>query len=151
MTRCEIRSFEPADFGAVSRLWAASEGLGAGPGDTPEAVTRFLARNPELSLVAEEGGAIVAAVLCGHDGRRGQIYHLAVARSHRRRGIGEEIVRRCASALGAAGIERVLIRVQAENAGAREFWARVGGRFRDDLVEFTMDIGPGGAAGEKPR
>jgi N-acetylglutamate synthase len=151
MTSYAIRSFEAADFDAVSRLWVESEGLGAGPGDTPEAVARFLTRNPGLSLIAEEGGAIVAAVLCGHDGRRGQIYHLAVARSHRRRGIGEELVRRCASALGAAAIERVLIRVQAENAGAREFWARVGGRLRDDLVEFTMDIGPGGGAGEKPR
>jgi ribosomal protein S18 acetylase RimI-like enzyme len=144
MSPCEIRPFEPADFDPVNRLWAVSEGLGAGPGDTPEAVARFLARNPGLSLVAEEDGAVVAAVLCGHDGRRGQIYHLAVARSHRRRGLGEELVRRCAARLGAAGIERVLIRVQADNLGAREFWARVGGRFRDDLVEFTMDVGGGG-------
>jgi ribosomal protein S18 acetylase RimI-like enzyme len=150
MNRCEIRPFEPSDFEPVSRLWALSEGLGAGPGDTPRAVTRFLDRNPGLSLVAEEGGAIVAAVLCGHDGRRGQSYHLAVARSQRR-GLGEELVRRCVAGLGATGIERVLIRVQAGNAGAREFWSRVGGRLRDDLVEFTMDVRGSEGSGTLPR
>jgi ribosomal protein S18 acetylase RimI-like enzyme len=134
-----IRAFQRGDLPAVSRLWAVSEGLGEGPGDTEEEIARFLDRNPGLSLVALEDGAIVAAALCGHDGRRGQIYRLAVARSHRRRGIGEDIVRRCVAALGAAGIGRVLIRVQADNGGARAFWTRVGAHFRDDLVQFTMD------------
>jgi ribosomal protein S18 acetylase RimI-like enzyme len=48
----------------------------------------LLAGNPGLSLVAELDGAVVGAVLCGHDGRRALIYHLAVAASLRRRGIG---------------------------------------------------------------
>lgn len=138
--RTEIRSFRPEDFEKARGLWSVSEGLGTGPGDTPEAVARFLERNPGLSLVAVDGAAIVGAILCGHDGRRGHIYHLAVAREHRKGGLGAELVRRCLAGLKAVGIERVLIRVQVDNAGARKFWARVGGRFRDDLVDFSIDI-----------
>ena len=78
-----IRPLVPGDFDAVRRLWAETEGLGKGPGDTTEALGRFVARNPGLSLVAEDGGAIVGVVLCGQDGRRGFIYHLAVAKAFR--------------------------------------------------------------------
>lgn len=151
MDHCEIRPFGRGDFDEVRLLWAASEGLGAGPGDTPEAIARFLERNPELSLVALDGGKIVAAILCGHDGRRGHIYHLAVARTHRRQGLGEELVRRGLAGLRGEGIERVLIRVKTDNAGAREFWATVGGRFREDLVEFSIDIASAADAGGRPR
>lgn len=146
MSSGEVRPLHAGDFEEVRRLWAVTEGLGVGPGDAPEDVGRFLRRNPGLSLVALDGGAIVGAVLCGHDGRRGHVYHLAVARSHRRRGVGEDLVRRCLAALRAEGIERVLIRVKTDNEGARKFWAAVGGTLRDDLVEFTIDIPAGGAA-----
>ncbi|HET7904008.1 MAG TPA: GNAT family N-acetyltransferase, partial [Candidatus Eisenbacteria bacterium] len=97
-----------------------------------------------LSLVAEDAGPdhreIVAAILCGHDGRRGFIYRLAVARSHRRSGLAAELARRCFDALAAAGIERCLILVQEDNVVAREFWRAVGGRFRRDLVAFSKDL-----------
>ena len=55
----------------VRALWATCEGLGDGPGDSEAGLTRFLARNSGLSQVVLEDGAIVGAVLCGHDGRRG--------------------------------------------------------------------------------
>ena len=140
MARHRIRPFLPADFDAVQRLWAASEGLGTGPGDSAEAIGRFLDRNPGLSLVVEDGSSIVGAILCGHDGRRGHLYHLAVARGHRREGFAAALVRQCLQALSAEGIGRCLVRVQADNAGARAFWKAAGARLRDDLVEFTIDI-----------
>ncbi len=140
MKSAEIRTFRIADLEVVRRLWAASEGLGVGPGDSAEAIGRFLKRNPGLSLVAVDAESIVAAVLCGHDGRRGFIYRLAVAPESRRGGLAAELVRRCLSGLKAEGIERCLALVQEDNAGARKFWEAVGGRFRDDLVAFSIDI-----------
>jgi putative acetyltransferase len=144
VTGPEIRAFLPADIEAAVRLWSVTEGLGVGPGDSPQALARFLERNPGLSLVAEESGPdhreIVAAILCGHDGRRGFVYRLAVARSHRRSGLAAELARRCFDALAAAGIERCLILVQEDNVVAREFWRAVGGRFRRDLVAFSKDL-----------
>jgi ribosomal protein S18 acetylase RimI-like enzyme len=143
---CEIRAFAPGDIEAAVRLWSATEGLGVGPGDTTEALMRFLERNPGLSLVAVDrrpgaaAGGLAAAVLCGHDGRRGFVYRLAVAKSHRRSGLAAELARRCFAGLAAAGIERCIILVQEDNVVAREFWRAVGGRFRRDLVAFSKDL-----------
>jgi ribosomal protein S18 acetylase RimI-like enzyme len=135
-----IRPLASGDFEAVRRLWTETEGLGRGPGDSLEGLGRFLARNPGLSLVAEDGAAIVGVILCGHDGRRGFIYHLAVAREHRRRGLAAELVRRCLSGLKAEGLERCLIVVVDGNEGALRFWESVGWRRRHDLSPLSIDL-----------
>ena len=136
----EIRPLDPDDFEAVLALWKSTDGLGNGPGDSVEALGRFLARNRGLSLVAAHGATIVGALLCGHDGRRGLIYHLAVAPDFRRQNLAKEMVRSCLSALKAHGIERCLILVQADNEAALEFWKAAGCRTRPDLVALSIDI-----------
>ena len=79
MSRPSLRPFRPEDYAAARALWLGTEGVNLSPGDEEAEVRAFLARNEGLSLVAVDGDALVAAVLCGHDGRRGFIYHLAVA------------------------------------------------------------------------
>jgi len=135
-----IRAFGPDDIPSVRALWATCEGLGDGPGDAPEALARFLARNPGLSQVAESEQAIVGAVLCGHDGRRGVIYRLAVAKEHRRHGIARALVSQCLSSLGGEGIDRAMLFVLKENPGARAFWESVGGKWREKLLLYSIDL-----------
>jgi ribosomal protein S18 acetylase RimI-like enzyme len=132
-----IRPLREEDAEPVLELWAATEGLGKGS-DTPEAVARFVRRNPGFSLVAEDGGRIVAAVLCGHDGRRGFIYRLTVAPTHRRRGLATALVTRCLASLRTEGIERCNAFVLADNEDALRFWKDVGARVRDDLVMHSL-------------
>ena len=86
-----------------------------------------------------DGGRIVAATLCGTDGRRGYLHHLAVAESHRRGGLGRRLADRCLDALRGAGITRCHIHVFARNAQAREFWRASGWRLREDLVVMSID------------
>jgi ribosomal protein S18 acetylase RimI-like enzyme len=144
MTAWTLHPFLAADIAETKALWAATEGLGVGPGDAPEDLHRFLERNPGLSLLARAEGRIVASVLCGHDGRRGYIYRLAVAPALRRRGLAAELVRGCIEGLRAAGIPRCQVFVEADNGPARDFWASMRGRLRDDLVVFSIDASPGG-------
>jgi ribosomal protein S18 acetylase RimI-like enzyme len=116
-----------ADIAAARHLWADAEGVELAAGDSPEELARYLARNAGLSTVAiDEHGDLIGAVLCGHDGRRGFVYHLAVAPAHRGRGIGRAIMRRSLDGLKREGLSRVLLLVAADNAGGREFWLREG-------------------------
>ncbi|MEP7027177.1 MAG: GNAT family N-acetyltransferase [Candidatus Eisenbacteria bacterium] len=137
----KLRAFEPADIAAVRALWATCEGLGDGPGDSEAGITRFLERNPGLSQLALEDGAIVGAVLCGHDGRRGFVYRLGVASTHRRQGIARTLVERCLERLKTEGLERTMLFVLADNAEARGFWESVSGRWRETLVLYSIDLG----------
>jgi ribosomal protein S18 acetylase RimI-like enzyme len=61
--------------------------------DTPEGITRYLQRNPSTCFAAEEEGELMGVILSGHDGRRAFIYHLAVAETWQRRGIGSALLR----------------------------------------------------------
>lgn len=136
----EYRPFSEADIPAVLALWRSTEGPGQGLGDTPEGVAFFLARNPGLSWVAVDGGTIAGAILCGHDGRRGQLYHLAVSAAHRRRGIAAALIERSLAGLKAAGLPRCLLTVLVGNDGAAAFYESLGARRRPELNVYSFDL-----------
>ncbi len=130
-----------ADYEEAMALWQATEGMGLRPADAPEHVARYLERNPGLSFVAREGGRLVGAVLCGHDGRRGYLQHLAVDRAYRRQGIGRALVAHALDALRNVHINKCHLFVIKGNAPAVGFWKRVGWHVRDDLVTMSFWTG----------
>lgn len=137
-----VRPMTIEDYDGVVALWRSSEGVGLSTADERPAMDRYLARNPDLSLVAMEGERVVAAVLCGHDGRRGYIHHLAVAQAWRGRGIGRDLVARCMEALGRAGIEKCHVFVYARNAAGQGFWRAMGWALRTDLAVMSRETRP---------
>ena len=64
-----------------------------------KASLNFLNRNPTTCFVAVEDDKIIGTILCGHDGRRGYIYHLAVAEEYRRKGIASQLLLNACEAL----------------------------------------------------
>lgn len=137
-----IREMTIQDYDAVIALWQSADGVGLSDADSREAIGRYLARNPGLSFTAWDGDLLVGAVLCGHDGRRGYVHHLAVRPSHRRKGIGKALATRCLDALAAEGIDKCHLFVFAVNADAIAFWKRVGWTQRVDLdlmSRYTVD------------
>jgi ribosomal protein S18 acetylase RimI-like enzyme len=124
-----IRRFEPSDGDDLRALWTA---LGFRLiADDDAGLARFAARNPGLFVVAEDGSRIVGSVLGGWDGRRGWLYHVAVAPSHRRLGLASELVTLVEGRLRAIGCERVLAIVEAANTDALVFWTTLGYEPRD--------------------
>ncbi len=123
-----IRTFEFArDFDAVVALWQASgPGVHLGMSDTPEEISRKLKRDPDLFLVAEDGAQIVGAVLGGFDGRRGMVYHLAVASVHRQRGVGSALMAELESRLKAKGCRKYYLLVTHDNTEVTDFYQRLG-------------------------
>jgi len=122
----KTREFSINDYDAALELWQRVEGLEIAEGDDRESVAHFLARNPALSRVATDGAAIVGIALCGHDGRRGYIYHLAVDPAYQARGFGKCLMNECLDGLRRAGLKRVLILVADDNPRGRKFWRRCG-------------------------
>jgi ribosomal protein S18 acetylase RimI-like enzyme len=91
------REFRIADFGEALAVWRMVDGVEVAEGDSEQEVRAYLLRNPGLSRVAVNEGTIVGAVLCGHDGRRGLIYHLAVAPAYQGKGVGRRLLQECIS------------------------------------------------------
>ena len=132
-----IREMNIADFEEVKALWQRSNGIELSTADTKESIARFLERNPGLSFVARDGDRLVGAVLCGHDGRRGYIDHLAVGQSHRCQGIGRALVGRCLYNLVQIGIRKWHLFVMQDNQDAIEFWKKLGWAQRVELVTMS--------------
>lgn len=131
------RTMTPGDYDEAAALWEKSEGVGLSDADTPEGVEAFLARNPGLSSVATCDDRVVGVVLCGHDGRRGYLSHLAVSRPHRRRGIGRALVERTMALLADAGIDKCHIVVFGTNEEAAAYWRGTGWTERTELRMFS--------------
>jgi ribosomal protein S18 acetylase RimI-like enzyme len=136
-----IRTMTRNDYHEVAALWGNTKGVGLSGADSQGGISDFLRRNDGLSLVAEDDDRIVAAVLCGHDGRRGYISHLVVADPHRRSGVATEMVERCIAALADAGIEKCHLFVLQGNDSAASFWRQTGWTERKDIIVFSRLTG----------
>ena len=136
-----VRSMTADDYDRVKALWMTIHGFGIrSVDDSREGVERFLARNPGCSVVAEENGRIVGAILCGHDGRRGCLYHVCVAEDCRRRGIGKEMVVHCMNALKEEKINKVSLIAFTRNDIGNAFWKHIGWTKREDLNYYDCTL-----------
>lgn len=138
-----IRRMTLCDYEAAFALWRSLPGIGLDDAsDSRAGIAAFLRRNPGLSIVACDKAEIVGTVLVGHDGRRGFVYHLAVAPSHRHLGLGRTLVERALDALAARGIPKCTILVMRSNADGQAFWERLGWTRRDDLHVLQHALEP---------
>lgn len=137
-----VRTMQIEDYDGVYALWMSIKGFAIrSVDDSREGVTRFLKRNPATSVVAEEDGRIVGAILCGHDGRRGCMYHVCVQQEYRMRGIGRQMVTFAMEALKKEGISKVSLIAFTVNDIGNAFWNRIGWTRRLDLnyYDFTLN------------
>jgi ribosomal protein S18 acetylase RimI-like enzyme len=126
------------DYDAVYAIWCASLTSRRDSDDSRAGIAAFLARNPGLSVVAEHDGRVIGSILCGHDGRRGHFYHVAVDDAWRQHGAGKAMVAQCLANLKAQGIHRCALVAFTHNEPGNAFWARMGFVLRDDL--YYRDI-----------
>ncbi len=122
-----IREFTLDDYDAVHTLWENSgPGVGLGRSDTRAEIAKKLERDPELFIVAVDGGKIVGTVFAGFDGRRGIIYHLAVEEAYRKRGIGKMLMQEVERRLRAKGCLRSYLLVKQDALDVVEFYRKIG-------------------------
>ncbi len=138
-----IRTMTIEDYEGLRALWMTIKGFGIRSiDDSREGVERFLRRNPATSVVASaQDGTVVGGILCGHDGRRGCLYHVCVREDWRRRGIGKAMVVHCMNALKEEQINKVSLIAFTKNDVGNAFWNRIGWTRREDLnyYDFTLN------------
>ena len=119
-----VRGIRTVDGDALRALWddCGFKSLG----DDDRSLARLARRNPGLVLVAAEGSKVVGSALGAWDGRRGWIYHVATARTHRRQGIATRLVAEVEAGLRALGCPKVNVMVRHENEDGDRFWRTLG-------------------------
>lgn len=133
----EIREGGADDLDAVVNLWQQLPGLTLRAEDSPQALQPLLLDGRLRLYVAASAADIVGAVLAGDDGRRGHLYHLAVAERKQGLGLGRALVEVALGELATRGIARSHVFAQIDNAAAHAFWARLGWRLRTDLAVYS--------------
>ena len=134
-----IRTMAMEDYDGVYALWTKIRGFGLrSVDDSREGIERFLRRNPTTSVVAVEDGKVVGSILCGHDGRRGCLYHVCVDEGYRRRGIGKAMVVKAMEELEKEEINKVCLIAFTRNDIGNAFWNTIGWTKRLDVNYYDF-------------
>lgn len=135
-----IRVAHPDDFTEMLELWKKTPGVGITREDSEENMIKFLVRNKGMSFVCKSDNRIVGTSLCGHDGRRGYIYHTAVSPEHRGKGIGRLLVEKNLEELRKAGIGKCRLFVLSGNELGHAFWKKTGWAIREDIATYSKEL-----------
>lgn len=118
-----ISQMTVADFEEVVSVWEEAE-LWPHVGEDRNWFERALDRNPGCAFVWREEGAVVGTVIGAWDGLRGWIYHLAVLKAHRNRGIGGALLAAAEARLWGLGVRQINLMVYEQNDFAKAFYLR---------------------------
>lgn len=136
-----IRIMRIEDYEELITMWKSTPNMGLRSlDDSREGISLFLNRNPNTNFVAYEDGRLVGAILSGHDGRRGYIYHTVVLPEYRKRGIASALVNMAIEALKKEGITRVCLNVMETNEQGKEFWMNRGWEKKEFLGFYSKAI-----------
>lgn len=129
-----IKRMRIDDYDEIHQLWLNSNGVTfRASDDSKEGIRRFLKRNPDNSFVCRFNGKIIGSILCGHDGRKGFIYHTVVNENYRGRGIGKKLVEKVIKSLEEETITKIAVLVNSDNASGNGFWESLGFEYFNDL------------------
>ncbi len=137
----EILEFTPECYDEAYALWQRCDGIGLSDADEREPMVTFLLKNPGLNFIARVDGSLAGTCLCGSDGRRGYLYHLAVEPALRQRGIGKMLVERTLEALAEQKIHKCHIMVFGTNEPGLAFWKGGGWITRPEIVLMSHNVG----------
>ncbi len=130
----------PSDYSKVINLWKnAGPGIHLRRSDERDEIAKKLQRDSDLFIVAEINGLIIGSVLGGFDGRRGMVYHLAVADSYRKKGIGTVLMNELEKRMKQKGCIRSYLLVTRDNLDAIRFYETKGWD-QMDLLIYGKDL-----------
>jgi ribosomal protein S18 acetylase RimI-like enzyme len=127
----QIRAYQKPDEAAVVALWQACD-LTRPWNDPYKDIARKLQVRPDLFLVGEVQGQVMASAMFGYEGHRGWVNYLAVAPQHQRQGHAKTLMQLGEALLLASGCPKINLQVRASNAQVLAFYQSLG--YLDDQV-----------------
>ena len=129
-----IRPYQTNDEEAVIQLWTDCELVV--PHNNPLwDIEQKLKVDPELFLVGEYNGKVIASCMVGYEGHRGWINYLAVSPEHQCKGYAREMMITAEQKLRKLGCPKINLQVRSTNAKVIEFYKRIGFT-EDDVVSL---------------
>lgn len=126
-----IRPFEKQDRADVIKLWEQT-GLTVPQNNPGKDIDRKLKVDPELFLVGEIDGELVATVMAGYEGHRGWINYLAVKPAHQKNGYGRLLMEAAEKLLSERNCPKINLQIRRTNTEAVNFYSAIG--YGDDNV-----------------
>lgn len=132
MSAPQLRRLEPADLPAAIALWERA-GIRLTLSDRLEELERLLAQNPETCLGAWADGALIGAALGIFDGRRANLWHLAVAPERRGEGVARALMEAIEDRWRRLGVVKINFAVEEANRAVLGFYEKLGYHDRPDI------------------
>ena len=125
-----IRKFETADTEKVVDVWDKC-GLLYPANDPYMEIRNKTSFQPDLFLVGESDGQVMASVMIGYEGRRGWINYLAVLPEYQGKGYGRTLVEHSLELLKEIGAPKVNLLVRPTNTKVQAFYEKCGFEFEE--------------------
>jgi len=137
-----IRFMHDKDYPQLIKVWeSAGKGIRLrSEEDNEEKLPALIKQNWDTSFVATVSGKIIGTVICGHDGKRGYIYHMYVSENYRKRNIGSLLFNQVKKNLLKKGIVKISYVIFKDNSLGKSFYNSFGAKLRDDVEYFDIDI-----------
>lgn len=136
----KIRQFDKKDIASVISLWKQC-GLTRPWNNSQQDITRKLKVQPELFVVGEVDGQVMASAMAGYDGHRGSVYYLAVSPDYQESGYGRKIMAWIEQTLLEMGCPKLNIVVRSSNKNVLRFYDALG-YVTDDVISLGKRIIP---------
>jgi ribosomal protein S18 acetylase RimI-like enzyme len=125
------RAYQTSDEADVVALWQICD-LTRPWNDPYKDIARKLQVRPDLFLVGEVQGQVMATAMFGYEGHRGWVNYLAVAPQHQRKGHAKTLMEHGEALLLASGCPKLSLLVRAGNTSVVSFYQALG--YQEDVV-----------------
>ncbi len=124
--KLNVRPYQHGDRQDVMSLWEL-----VFPDDPPwnqpgSVIDAKLKVQPDLFLVAEADGRVIATTLAGFDGVRGWLHHVACHPDFQRNGVAEQLIQTAETGLQKLGCRKVNLQVRNDNTAVIGFYEKLG-------------------------
>jgi ribosomal protein S18 acetylase RimI-like enzyme len=132
-----IRKFHLSNYDAILNFWDET-GLHYRPKgrDSRERIEKEIKKRHNIFLIAEADGKIVGTILGTHDGRKGWLNRVAIAKKFRRQGIARRLVTELEHRLDKLGLDVIACLIEGDNKTSMKFFNRLGYE-KSDVLYFS--------------